>query len=821
MIIKSYKPFQQLSIDSGLGMFRQTRLQLDAAADDPESRAQAINHNGYLLLEAPTGAGKTLMAGGLVEEFSAEEDVVWFWFAPFKGVVGQTAGFLRGQFPGIRVRELQDDRTAAGSRAGDVFVTTWQTVATRVADKRNVRRDSEQNDSIDSMIVKLRKLGHRIGVVVDEAHHSFHGETQAAKFFREVLAPEYTVLITATPDDADVADFQKRLGGPVIQRTSIARQDAVDAGLIKDGVRCAAYFVDSDKAKMVDLEQVALRDAVAAHRKIKACLAADGVNLTPLLLVQVDSTPKSTDKALERLLKLGFKKEQIAVHTANEPDADILALADDEEREVLVFKMSVALGFDAPRAFVLCSMRAARDEDFGVQLVGRILRVHRTLQAKAAKGKLPDDLRYGYVFLADPTAQTGIDLAGQRINRIQTEYAKVSQKTTVVNVGGRSTVQAVAVGGQFSLFPQSTAGWPMNDAPQPQDANGKAENYADEDFDLGGFFQTAADGQNENQGGSGASRRPAPPRRFTYPLRDDAPRFFQTQELSDDVTATEEDCAQRFLISTRALFEAIRSRVKVERKTLDVFTGQMQFDLMGAELEPSEIDRRALRALDRSTFFDKRELRRALLRKVEAVLREEFLDEANDLHAVRRMLDTLLALHPEMLYDAQRSALAKHAMILPADPLPVVWESDEELPRSNRNLYGILPTDLNSWEQHFAQVLDHDQSGAVTWWHRNQPHKPWAVNVLLPDGRGFFPDFLVGVKDRKTPDGVLLAEPKFHFERRDEVPKADVAHASYGKVLVLHREGGVEWRVVRLDAKGERPSLGDKLRIADLSGWGL
>ena len=817
MSLKTYKPFQQLSIDSGLGIFRQTRQQLDAVADDPASRQQAINHNGYLLLEAPTGSGKTLMAGGIVEGFSAEEEVVWFWFAPFKGVVGQTAGFLRGQFPGIRVRELQDDRAAAGSRAGDVFVTTWQTVATRVTDKRNVRRDGEQNDSIDSMVVKLRKLGLRIGVVVDEAHHGFHGETQAAKFFREVLAPEYTILITATPDDADVADFQKRLSGPVLQRTSIARQEAVDAGLIKDGVRCAAYFVEPDKARMVDLEQVALRDAVTAHRKIKARLAADGVNLTPLLLVQVDSTPKSTDKALERLLKMGFNKEQVAVHTASEPDADILALADDEAREVLVFKMSVALGFDAPRAFVLCSMRAARDEDFGVQLVGRILRVHRSLQAKAAKGKLPDDLRYGYVFLADPTAQTGIDLAGQRINRIQTEYAKVSQKTTVVNVGGRSMVQAVDVGGQFSLFPQSTAGWQTNDAAEPQEEDGKPAGYQDEDFDLGGFFGAAAD----DAGKTGTTGRPAVSRRFSYRLRDNVPRFFQTQELSGDNTATEEDCAQRFMISTRALFEAIRARVKVERKTLDVFTGQMQFDLLGAELEPAEIERRALRALQHSPVFDPRELRRALLGKVEAVLREEFLDEANDPPAVRRMLDTLLALHPEMLYEAQRLALAKHAKILPAEPLPVVWESDEELPRSNRNLYGIMPADLNSWEQHFAQILDHDPSGAVTWWHRNQPHKPWAVNVLLPDGRGFFPDFLVGVKDRKTPDGVLLAEPKFHFERRDEVPKADVAHASYGKVLVLHREGGVEWRVVRLDTNRQRPILGDKLRIADLAGWGI
>ena len=836
MSIKTYKPFQQLSIDSGLEIFRQTRIQLDAAAGDVASRAQAVNNNGYLLLEAPTGSGKTLMAGGIVEVFSAEEDVVWFWFAPFKGVVGQTAGFLRGQFPGIRVRELQEDRTAAGSRAGDVFVTTWQTVATRAVDKRNARRDCEQYDSIDTMVGKLRQQGYRIGVVVDEAHHGFHGQTLAADFFTKVLAPDYTILITATPDDADILDFQKRLHVAEFRRTSIARQDAVDVGLIKNGVRCAAYFVDADKAKMVDLEQAALRDAVTTHRRIKERLAADGVDLVPLLLVQVNSKKddgatqvrKKTDEAVERLMKLGFDKNQIAVHTSDEPDADILSVANNEKIEVLVFKMSVALGFDAPRAFVLCSMRAARDEDFGVQLIGRILRVHRALQAKAAKRKVPDDLCYGYVFLADPDTQSGIDKAGQRINQIQTAYAKVSGRSIVMNVDGRQSVHAVDPSGQISLFLPDAPGVWVNDEP-PAPASGSAGTGGG-----GDLFGKGNQGGQGGQGGSGTTGATksggvgaAPysalvPRRFAYSLRDDAPRVFQTQELSGDNAATEEDCAHRFMISTRALLDAVRSRVKVERKTLEVFSGQMVMDLMGAELEPREIVRRSMRALENSPVFDPRELRRALRGKVQAVLREEsFFDEANDPAAVARMLDTLLALHPETLYDAQRSALAKHARVLPADPLPMTWESDEALPSSNRNLYGILPSDLNSWELNFAQVLDHDQSGTIRWWHRNQPHKPWAVNVLLPDGRGFFPDFLVGVKDRKTPDGVLLAEPKFYFERRDEAPKAEVIHAGYGKVLVLHLEGSVEWRVVRLEGKGQRPCLGDKLRIADLAGWGL
>ena len=56
-------------------------------------------------------------------------------------------------------------------------------------------------------------------------------------------------------------------------------------------------------------------------------------------------------------------------------------------------------------------MRAARDEDFGIQLVGRILRVHRKLQGRARTKSLPEILRYGYVFLADAEAQTGLDLA--------------------------------------------------------------------------------------------------------------------------------------------------------------------------------------------------------------------------------------------------------------------------------------------------------------------------------------------------------------------------------------------------------------------------
>ena len=73
------------------------------------------------------------------------------------------------------------------------------------------------------------------------AHHGFHGETQAAVFFREVLKPEYTILATATPDDKDLRDLEERMQIAKVHTVSVSRADAVGAGLIKDGIKCIAW----------------------------------------------------------------------------------------------------------------------------------------------------------------------------------------------------------------------------------------------------------------------------------------------------------------------------------------------------------------------------------------------------------------------------------------------------------------------------------------------------------------------------------------------------------------------------------------------------
>ena len=278
--------YQKEAKDNALSIFRYALQQIEAAPDEANHR-QAAAYNGCVLIQAPTGSGKTIMAGMIAEEFAREAKIVWFWFTPFAELVGQASVALKKQFGGLRVRDIQGDRLAMGTRSGDVFVSTWAAVAANNEKARRLRRDGDLSLSLDSLIPSLRELGFHIGVVVDEAHHTFSGATEAVRFYTEVMQPEFTLLITATPDDKDVDKFKRTTGIAELHRITVSRQDAVDAGMIKVGIKSVAYLAPDDQKALVDFPMAALTDAKAVHERIKQELQAAGINLMPLMLVQV------------------------------------------------------------------------------------------------------------------------------------------------------------------------------------------------------------------------------------------------------------------------------------------------------------------------------------------------------------------------------------------------------------------------------------------------------------------------------------------------------------------------------------------------------
>ncbi|MDG4585759.1 MAG: DNA/RNA helicase, partial [Candidatus Competibacter sp.] len=690
-----------------------------------------------------------------------------------------------------------------------------------------LRTSGDLSLALDEFIPGLRQADFRIGVVVDEAHHGFTSATEAVRFYREVMCPDFTLLITATPDDADVEKFRKAAGIGELHRHRVSRKDAVDAGLIKEGVQCIAYLAPNHQETLGDIPATALAEGWRTHNAIKKQLAEIGVNLTPLMLVQVGNKGNAGTSAIQeakaRLLELGVPEDAIAWYTADEPNDDLLAVALDESKEVLLFKMAVALGFDAPRAFTVVSMRGAKDTDFGVQVVGRILRVHRRLQSRVLDQSLPALLRCGYVFLAEAESQGGLIGAGEKINAIQTELSGISPYTMLVRVAGEAQIQVIK-NGQTTLLPQpyTPPSW------KPADSNESASTTAHIHDPWDSAIIQTLPGFNFPLPNQLAASKPSEPHQPATPLpgnvrhslRAGMPTRFQTERLPLSTDALLKGIGAHLKLNAEVLNAGLRKSVKITRKTItDIFSHHEEVvDTVQAKLSRAQLARRAQRVLYDAQYYSPRDLEEILLSR----LRLEYNDHQGiglSDEELRDVLNVILANYPNLVRDAARASAARNKEIVETAPLPESVEMAPGAQRSRLNVYGVMPPDLNEHERKFAELLDADTTGTVLWWHRNEPRKPWSIGIVLPDGDRYFPDFAVGVKDRTRGDGVLLLETKggYLLNSEETLEKVVAAHKTHGPPVMLKRRDDGSFWIVRYIERRNRVEEDQAFRVENMA----
>ena len=375
------------------------------------------------LLHSPTGSGKTYMLTQVLRRISSQQHTVWLWFVPYVNLVAQTIDSLDTEGVGLTAQVLGTGLNEAAA-AGRVLVSTAQAVAS--AEGRKTGYANKTDDTTRSMaayVARARSDGLAIGLVVDEAHIALKSTTEFGKFV-EWLQADFLLMASATPRDAPLLQFMESAGYSGHQSFSVGRADVVDARLNKRWLEAVVYPLRESMQSVTDLKMTVIRRAWRRNQKIEQDLRACGLGCVPLLLVQVGNGDDAIKEAHEFLMsQLQVPPHAIGVHSAAEPDPVMMAaIANDTSKQVLIFKQSAGTGFDAPRAFVLASIKTVNDADFATQFIGRVMRVPPELQAAYPQSaSVPMDLDTAYVFLADAQAQPGFAAAAQAIQGVKSQ----------------------------------------------------------------------------------------------------------------------------------------------------------------------------------------------------------------------------------------------------------------------------------------------------------------------------------------------------------------------------------------------------------------
>lgn len=321
--------------------------------------ATSIGTKKEVLVQAPTGSGKTIILLSYIEEYFKEnKNTLFVWLTPGKGDLEEQSRKKMLKFlPHHKTQTIQDVLLQGFEEKSTAFIN-WETITKK---GNNALKEAERKNLYER-IHEAHNSGYKFIVIVDEEHLN---KTVKAESIIEYMNPDYIVRVSATTKTNKEAEY-----------IEIDELDVINSGLI---TRALYINENVSNASTLSNEHEYLLDLAIEKRKaIKQEYMKLGVQVNPLIIIQVPSKSDDLIKMIETTLEekgYDYPKQNLAIWLSDRKE-NIDNIEDNESLQaVLIMKQAISTGWDCPRAKILVKLRDNMSEDFETQTIGRIRRM--------------------------------------------------------------------------------------------------------------------------------------------------------------------------------------------------------------------------------------------------------------------------------------------------------------------------------------------------------------------------------------------------------------------------------------------------------------
>lgn len=323
--------------------------------------ATSVGSKKEVLVQAPTGSGKTIILLSYIEEYLKEnKNTIFVWLTPGSGDLEEQSKNKMTKFlPNLESKNLQDV-LSRGFESKDTAFINWETITK----KGNTALKEAERKNLYERVKEATNNGFEFIVLVDEEDHN---KTVKAEAIIDFINPKYIIRVSATTKTNKEAEY-----------IEIDELDVINAGLITR----ALYInenVTNDQV-LTNEHEYLLDLAINKRKAIKDEYIKRNIQVNPLIIIQVPNKSDELIKQIEVLLKekgFSYEKGNLAIWltgTDNKKNIDNLE-ANESHQAILIMKQAISRGWDCPRAKILVKLRDNMSEDFETQVLGRIRRM--------------------------------------------------------------------------------------------------------------------------------------------------------------------------------------------------------------------------------------------------------------------------------------------------------------------------------------------------------------------------------------------------------------------------------------------------------------